>query len=670
MDHSIILIKAMEKTGRNDPCPCGSGRKYKQCCMRTSTPPPAAIAGAQLLQLAFARHMQGHVDEARAVYRDILKREPRNAAAWHLLGVAAGDGGDHAMAIEHIARAIAIDAGNHSFHANLGRMYTLADRHADAERCYRRALALRNEPAYLDNLGNALRAQKRYEEAEASYRHAIALDAQYVNARRNLADLLQLVDRTDEALACYADALALQPDNAEIHSNIGTLLQAAGDYGPAIEYFQRALALAPDNSRAADNLVYAASIAHSPGDYIDVARKRGDALIERAQRDPRHAAFSAAMPAFPIEHATTLRVGFVSGDFRDHPVSSFLESVLPHLRNQGLDLFAYATTQQTDAVTARLQPHFNAWRSLTGVSDADAAQLVRRDRLHILVDLAGYTAGNRLGVFAWRPAPVQAAWLGFWASTGLRTIDYLLADRHSIAPGEAAHHSEQITYLPETRLCFTPPLDAGSVGPLPAATNGHVTFGCFNNPAKIGPEVIALWARILQRIPAANLHLKARRFGDATNAARMRARFAALGIAEHRIALSGESPRAGYFAAYEGIDIALDPFPFAGATTSMDGLWMGVPFITLCGDRMSARQGEAILRNASLQDWIAGDADSYVALALEKSADLHKLALLRGSLRERIRQSPLCDAARFAAHLADAFRRMWRQRVDGQMIDR
>jgi predicted O-linked N-acetylglucosamine transferase (SPINDLY family) len=654
----------MHKIGRNDACPCGSGKKYKQCCLRQADAPsvegaPPPLSSEQLMQLALVQHMAGKLDEAEAVYRDVLKREPRNAAAWHMNGVAAGDRGNFGRAIEYIRKAIALDGNNHSFHANLGRMFTLEERHAEAEQAYRRALALRADRVYHDNLGNALRSQEKYTEAEANYRQAIALDPGFASAQRNLADLLQMCGRHGEALAAYRQALALQPDSPDLYSNIGTLLQAEGDYAAAIDNFRAALERDAGNTCASDNLLYSLSFYDTPRDYLRAARRRGDELITRARDYP-----------LPPEHAPSqrthapLRVGFVSGDFRNHPVGIFLENILAHLRGESVELIAYATTPVVDALTTRIRPHFSEWRVLNRASDLDAARQIRSDRIDILVDLSGHTAHNRLGILAWKPAPVQVSWLGYWASTGLATIDYILVDPHSLPPDEVADYVEQPWYLPDTRLCFTPPHDAAGLAPPPALRNGYVTFGCFNNPVKINDAVAALWARILQSLPDSRLLLKAKQFVDPSFADRMRGRFAAHGIDTGRILLQPETPRTAYFAAYNEVDIALDPFPFTGGTTSVDGLWMGVPLITLRGDRMIAHQGESILHNIGMDDWIADDAERYIEIAQARGADLKRLAHLRGELRTRLLHSPLCDAPRFAVHLATAFKTMWQRHIE------
>lgn len=627
---------------------------------------PPQLPSSQLLHLALVQHMAGKLDEAEAVYRDVLKREPRNAAAWHLTGVAAGDRGNLARAVELIEKAIALDNGNHSFYANLGRMLSLSDRPADAELAYRSALALNPDRAYYDSLANTLCRQERFAEAEECYRRALALDPQFAGAYRNYGDMLQMQGRHTESFEQYARAVELLPDNPELHSNIGTLRQAESDYAAAIDCFHRSLACNPANRNVQDNLIYTQSFYCSPQEYLQAARSRGEEMIRYALTQP--------LPESPQREAATagsapsaLRIGFVSGDFRNHPVGIFLESILAQLHGNSLELIAYATVPPVDELTARIRPYFSTWRTIDKIDDAAAARQVRDDRIDILVDLSGYTANNRLEIFAWKPAPVQVTWLGYWASTGLSTIDYVLADRHSLPVEEAAYYTEKPWYLPDTRMCFTPPRDAGELAPLPLQKNGYITFGCFNNPTKINDAVVASWARILQRVPASRLLLKAKQFVDETFSTRMRARFAAHDIDPARILLQPESPRAEYFAAYNDVDIALDPFPYTGATTSVDGLWMGVPLVTLHGDRMVGHQGENILHNLGLTDWIAHDNAEYEEIALRNSADVQLLATLRADLRARMASSPLCDAARFAQHLREAFAGMWQAHIDNGM---
>jgi protein O-GlcNAc transferase len=278
-----------------------------------------------------------------------------------------------------------------------------------------------------------------------------------------------------------------------------------------------------------------------------------------------------------------------------------------------------------------------------------------------LIDLSGHTGHNRLPLFARKPAPLQIGWLGYWATTALHAMNYVICDPYCISADDKAFFVEQLWALPDTRLCFTPPPQPVAINRLPALTAGHITLGCFNNLAKLNDTVIALWARALQRLGNARLLLKARQLHEPSIRAATAARFAAHGIGAEQLLLEGPSPRAEYFSAYNRIDIALDPFPFTGATTSIESLWMGVPFVTLRGDRMLARQGESILQNVAMPDWIAADADDYIEKLAVFAADLPALVDLRINLRARLLASPLCDAPRFAHNLELALREMWRQ---------
>ncbi|HSB97894.1 MAG TPA: tetratricopeptide repeat protein, partial [Spongiibacteraceae bacterium] len=591
----------MTKIGRNDPCPCGSGKKHKQCCMRQDGAQPAenrppVFNSAQYLQLAFTHHRAGRAAEAELLYRKILATEPKHAEALHLLGVLAGERGDYIKAIESIEKAIAIDATNHTYHGNLGNIFTGQNKPAAAEACFRRALALKPDSAHYDNLAGALRAQNKFDEAIANYRQALAMNPGFLTAQRNLGDLLQhqgryeeaiscyrqvlvldpgaaeahgnlgavlkMLGRGDEAMAHYRQALALKPDLSTAHSNLGGALLAVGDLDNALECYRNALALGSDYAGMLDNdaeatlqdliedtLLYIMSIhaGSAPLDYLQAARRYGEKLQALAQP------YTQWLCA-PRATCETLRVGLVSADFRDHPVGYFLENILAHLDATKIELLAYATDAREDAVTLRLKRYFSTWQSLVGLSNERAAQKIHADAPHILIDLNGCTANNRLPVFAWKPAPIQVSWLGYWASTGLAAMDYILADPYSILAHEAAHYSERPWYLPDTRLCFTPPQETMACAELPALTNGRITFGCFNNPTKMNEAVVALWTQVLQRVPGSRLVLKAKLFEDTSVVAQTHARFAAHGIDAARLTLLGQSARADYLAAYNAID--------------------------------------------------------------------------------------------------------------------
>ena len=490
-------------------------------------------------------------------------------------------------------------------------------------------------------------------EAEASFRRALEIKPDYAEAHSNLGVTLREQGRLTEAEASYRRALEIKPDYAEAHSNLGNILLEQGRPTEAEASYRRALKIKPDYAEAHSNLLFALNYtdSHHHAYRLEEAYRYGQMAAGKVGK--RFAAWRC------LPHPERLRVGLVSGDLRNHPVGYFLESVLAQVTSSRLELIAYPTDSKVDELTARIKPYFSAWKSLVGQSDEAAARLIHADGVHLLLDLSGHTEKNRLPIFAWKPAPVQASWLGYFATTGLAEMDFLLGDPYNTPAEEAGQFTETIWRLPESHLCFTPPDVALEVGPLPALSFSSITFGCFNKLTKMNDNVVALWAKVLQAVPHSRLLLKARQLNDLRVRDITRQRFAAAGITSDRLLLEGGSPRAEYLKAYNRVDIALDPFPYPGGTTSVEGLWMGVPVITRRGDRFLSHQGESIVNNAGLVDWIAANDDDYVAKAVLHATNLSGLAALRTTLRRQVLASPLCDAPRFARHMATALWGMW-----------
>jgi predicted O-linked N-acetylglucosamine transferase (SPINDLY family) len=381
------------------------------------------------------------------------------------------------------------------------------------------------------------------------------------------------------------------------------------------------------------------------------ARNYGAAVARRIK--PRTSFANTPDPA------KRLRVGLVSGDFYTHPVARFLEAVLAAIDVQRLELFGYAVGPQADDTTERLKAHMAQWRPAAYQTDAQLEATILSDGIDILVDLSGHTSGSRLLTFARKPAPVTVTWLGYSGTTGLGAMDYILGDRFVAPPAAASQFTETVWRLPDSYLCFTPPL-APAVGPLPALGNGHVTFGSFNNVNKLSRVTLALWARVLDAVPDSRLLLKGRPFENPAIAGKILGVLKDAGADAGRVDLVGYiNDAGGHLGAYGRIDIGLDPFPYNGTTTTCEALFMGVPVLTLAGDRFIARVGESILHSAGLFDWVAAGEDDFVSKAAGFAADLPHLATLRASLRAQMVASPLCDARRFAGHLEAAFSGMW-----------
>jgi protein O-GlcNAc transferase len=373
------------------------------------------------------------------------------------------------------------------------------------------------------------------------------------------------------------------------------------------------------------------------------------------KRSPEH-------PAYANDPAPNrkLRIGYVSADFRRHPVAWFMESVLRTHNRGAVEIFCYSNNRKDDATTERLKPLADVWRPVGALDDREMAALVRADAIDILVDLSGHTVGGRLMVFRAKPAPIQCTWLGYYATTGLPEIDYIIADRFIIPAGDERHYSEAPWRLPDSYLCFTPPDLPVAVGQLPAQRNGFVTFGSCSNIMKVNLGVVAVWSRLLHAVANSRLILRSHALTNAGTGDELMRHFLAHDIAADRITLLPAAERAELLATYNEIDIALDPFPYGGGTTTVESLWMGVPVVTMRGDRFTGRVSESILSTAGLPELVVADEAAYLGKAITLSQNLTHLAELRAGLRDRLERSPMCNASRFTGHLEEAYRGMWR----------
>jgi len=451
----------------------------------------------------------------------------------------------------------------------------------------------------------------------------------------------------------YDKAIQLKPDYIEAYNNRGVTLKDLGRLDEAVANYNKAIQIKPEYIEAYSNLLMSLNYTsnHNASDRIAIARKFGELVTERVR---------IQFPGYQcLPTPERLRVGFVSGDLRNHPIGFFLESILSSIDQSKIELIAYSTTPKADDLSERIKPFFSMWKPIYGQNDEAAANLIHADGIHVLLDLSGHTADNRLSMFGYKPSPVQASWLGYFATTGLNEMDYLIGDPYVTPPEEDDQFTEKIWRLPETRWCFTPPNVDIEVSALPALKQGYVTFGCFNNLTKVNDKVMELWTKVLEAVPNSRLLLKAKQFRDQLTQESVIQRFAAHGIDSKRLSLEGWEDRQKYFAAYNQIDITLDPFPFTGGTTSVESLWMGVPLVTLAGNTLISRQGVGVLMNAGLPDWIANDEEDYLAKTVLFASDLDKLAMLRAGLRSQVLASPLFDAPRFARNIENALWNMW-----------
>jgi predicted O-linked N-acetylglucosamine transferase (SPINDLY family)/glycosyltransferase involved in cell wall biosynthesis len=604
----------------------------------------------------------GRLDEAIAAYRQAITLDPCVPAAHRNLGNSLCEKGRLDEGIAAFREALKLRPDYADVHNHLGLALKEKGRLEEAIAAFRRALDCDPSFAFAwSNLGCVLRDTGQYAAAIAAFGHAIALRPGDAAPRNNLGMALRLEGRLDEALAAFREALALDPAIAEAHTNLGNALKDTGQLDEALAAYRQAIALDRSLPLHHSNLIYALQL--SPD--TDAA----SLTAEQARWVAQHsAALTAAAPAHTrpaAAPARPLRLGLVSADFWDHVAGRNLLPWLRHLDRAAFEVTCYANVARPDALTAEFRALAGRWRDTLGLSDQEVARLVREDGIDILFDLGLHTADNRLLVFARRPAPVQASFLGYPGSTGLPAIDWHLSDPflEPATPGiDGAMPSSapgRVLRLPDTFWCYDPLENRDlAVGPPPAAAARYVTFGCLNNFGKITPPALALWARILAAVEGSRLLLLTQ---PGSHRQRVLDTFARAGVAPARIAFAEPGSRRDYLALYHRIDLGLDTFPYNGHNSSLDSLWMGVPVITLAGRMPVGRGGVSLLENLGLRELIAGTEDEYVALATALARDLPRLAALRAGLRARLEASPMMDAPRFARGIEAACRQMWEQ---------
>lgn len=596
---------------------------------------------------------RGRFSEAEEKYKAAISAKPTSADAYVKLGILLRNTGRVGESVSYFNDALAIEPLRKDIHNDLGLARAEQGMFAEAEACYQKALEI--DPDYwvtYNNLGLTLHTIGRLAEAESAFNKAIELNPNQALIYSNLSLPLAAQGHIKKAEASLKKAVELSPEYVNAHINLCTNYLAQGLAQEAEDACFDALKLQPDSTKARSNLLFTMNYSgHHSAD---------DRLAQACEFDRIVTGIATPFTSWKGDPgARRLRVGLVSGDLRQHPVAYFLENWARNVDFSKLELIAYLTDNREDAVTGRLKPNFAGWKSLVGISDQAAAELIHDDAIDILLDLSGHTSGNRLQIFAWKPAPVQASWIGYFATTGMKSMDYFIADEVGVPEGDQTQFVEKIKYVPDTRLCFTAPNATVEVSPLPALTNGYITLASFQTMVKAGDDVLALWAEVMHALPSARLRWQCKSFGDPAIAADLIARLEGLGVDSGRVTLLGSVSRDAYLAAHAEVDVILDTFPYPGGTTTCEALWMGVPTLTLAGDTLIARQGASMLTAAGLGSWVAENKADYVSKAISLCGDLNQLAELRISLRQQVLASPLFDAPRFARNIETALREMW-----------
>ena len=602
---------------------------------------------------------KGERDQSAQAFRDALRANPRHMPARLNLVSLLLEDNDPECAEAQCREALAIDPDHPDALQNLGTALVKQNRLREAVECYERVLRLMGDDiqAYL-KLASALIGLRQRDNAERVLRQALDIDPEHPRVHYLLGDVQVSQERLDEAITEYRIVDSTASAYAYAQDGLGRALWKQGHPRAAIAAYARALAARPSYSESHSNSVFAHNYLAdiSPAALLDTHRSW-------ARTHASH--FSPGAGVARDRSAEPLHIGYVSADFCRHSVAYFIEPLIVNRDKQRFRVSCYSNVAHPDDMSARIRDAADAWRDIRHLDDEAAAKLVRDDGVDILVDLSGHTAGNRLLLFARRPAPVQVSYLGYANTTGLSQIDYRLTDVLADPLGDAdALHSETLIRLTTGFLCYARPSDAPAVSEAPALTNGCVTFGSFNNVAKINAQVVAAWARILNALPGSRLLLKSRQLADQGARRRLLALFAEHRVEPLRLELQGGMlKRREHLEAYARIDIALDPFPYNGTTTTCEALWMGVPVVALAGDAHRARVGASILHHSGLGELLTQDIDAYVDKALALAADIGGLNTLRRSLRERMARSELLDAAASTRDLENAYREMWQQRL-------
>ena len=656
-----------------------------------SSPEQQTLTTQQAIDLAVQHHNAGRLPEAESICQQILKSDPNQPVALHLLGVIAHQVGKHDIAVDLITMALAIKPDFADAYSNLGNALQGLGKLDEAVASFHKALAIKPDFAMAhNNLGAVLKELGKLDEAVASYHKALDIKPDFAEAHSNLGLALQELGKLDEAMASYHKALAIKPDYAEVHYNLGNSFKELGKLDEAVASYHKALVIKPDYAEAHNNLgnafkdlgkldeavtSYHKALAIKP-DYVEVhsnliftmlyfpSTTGGTILKEALRWDQQHGnRGEVAKHDNKLDPERLLRIGYVSGDFRQHAVSYLLEPLLAGHDHEEVELFCYAEVLRPDLVTERFKGHADHWRSTIGLSDEKLADIIRADMIDIVVDCTGHTANSRLRALTRKPAPVQVSHFSMYGSTsGVKAMDYVLSDCVLTPPGFEDQFSEEVVILPHGAFAFRPDPDWPEVE-TPPPTGGGPLFACVGDPVRIGPATTALWARLLEMVPGSRILFKHGAYGDPKTREAWHGKFKELG--NHLIFEGVDGGWARNMDVYGRVDVVLDTLPMSGGSSCIIPLWMGVPVITMAGPYYGHRYGSAMVTLADMADFSAEDPEDYLRIASDLANDPERRTSLRHTMRDTIKASHILDARGCAADIEAAYRKMWRAWCEG-----
>jgi protein O-GlcNAc transferase len=661
---------------------------------------------SRLLNQAVELHQAGKLDEAATVYQRLTCQAPDNPDAWHLLGLVAAQKHDFQAAVSPIEKAVRLNPKIAEYHSNLANVYLELGRLDDALNSCRTALKLNPKSAdAFDICGNVFQALEEFELAVDCHQQAVQLAPDSADAFNDLANSLRKHGRLEEARTAHERALELRPDwdlainnyaatlletgemvqalqlygqalkvlkaatidessfdttrrMAQVLFNLGNAFRDFGEPGPALQAYSQSVVVDPTFAKAYGNRLYLEQFIpgvsnqhlyqlHAEWDRIQVKPLQTEHQRFENDRDP----------------GRRLKVGILSPNFKQHPCGFFLVRGLEALNREQLEVTCYSDRAHGDPMTARIAASADNWKVVTRLSDVELTDLIRSDGIDILIVMAGHTEGNRLLVAARKPAPIVISWTGYVGTTGVSSIDYLIADRWHVREDDVPFYIERIMLMPDGYVCWDPPSLAPSIGPVPFERNGFITFGCFNQPIKYNETILKFWAQLMRRTPKSRLILIGPQVDSQAVRNRLIQPFISNGVSIDRVIMKGRMPQDQLFAHYNEVDISLDPLPFSSGITTCETLWMGVPIVTYPGDTFAGRHSLSHLSNVGLPELIATSEADCLAKIKALASDISRLAEYRLTLRDRVAASPLCDGPRFADALQKKLRMAWQEWV-------
>jgi predicted O-linked N-acetylglucosamine transferase (SPINDLY family) len=599
----------------------------------------------------------GKLNKAKIKIENYIKKFPKSFVLFNILGAVYAGQDELEVAINHHKKSVEINPDYAEGYNNLGIAFQKLSLFEEAVKNYKKTLKLKPDfsLAY-NNLGVVLKSLNKLDEALLTSKKAIELDPKFADAHNNIGAILQDLGNYDEAYKFYKKAIKLKSSYSEAYYNLGILLKKLGKIEECVENFQKAVTANQKNNRAYSNYLFNLNYLTKYDDnyYIEEAKKFGFGLKKIDDQ--------LCIPYKYNVNPKKLTVGFVSAYLRNHPVGYYLIDTLKYLKKKNIKLVAYHNSTKTDDLTEKLKRHFEIWHIIEDKNDLKVINLIRKDRVHILIDMSGHTKGNRLPIFVNKPAPIQVTWAGHLASTGIPEIDYIIGDKYVTPLENKNQFVENILQLPNIWCCLSKPdFKIKKEISSPALKNGFITFGCFNNTAKLNDKVIKYWSKLLNNVPNSRLILKNQKLESIYVTKNIKNQFKKNNIGLSKLILEGGSHRKELLETYNKIDVALDPFPYSGGTTSFESIWMGVPLYVLKGKTFLSKCGESINNNLGMCEWVANDEKEYYFKILELTSDFNKLSQTRENLINKVNDSTLFDSFLFACNFDKILWRIWKK---------